>query len=117
MNQPLNHNLLLPRTMHNATMNETITNNDHHNSDAVTLHQRLDRALFEGKYIIFWGIYFCFVGIKILSSPSGLVDEIFADLDPKDAVGMRLAASQFATILGCAWFTNGALVLMQRLTA
>lgn len=84
-------------------------------SDAVTLHQRLDRALFEGKYIIFWGIYFCFVGIKILSSPSGLVDEIFADLDPKDPVGMRLAASQLATILGCAWFTNGALVLMQRL--
>ncbi|KAL7545019.1 hypothetical protein ACHAWF_008387 [Thalassiosira exigua] len=83
-------------------------------NDAVTLHQRLDRALFEGKYIIFWGCYFCFVGMKILSSPLGLVGETF-DLDENDAVGNRLAAAQMTTILGLAWFTNGLLVLMQRL--
>mmetsp|Transcript_32777 Transcript_32777/g.60412 ORF Transcript_32777/g.60412 Transcript_32777/m.60412 type:complete len:224 (-) Transcript_32777:77-748(-) len=84
-------------------------------NDAIALHQRLDRALFEGKYIVFWGCYFCFVGMKILSSPLGLVGETFGDLDPNDAVGNRLAAAQIVTILGLAWFTNGALVLMQRL--
>jgi hypothetical protein len=78
--------------------------------DNLSLHERIDRAAFEQNYTIYWGIYFCLVGMKLAFSPATVVSEVFSGID-SDAMG---PACHMTTVLGLSWLTSGLNVLMQR---
>jgi hypothetical protein len=78
--------------------------------DNVSLHERMDRASFEQNYTIYWGVYFCLVGMKLASSPATVVSEVFSGIHP-DAMG---PACHMTIVLGLSWLTSGLNVLMQR---
>lgn len=73
----------------------------------VTLHERIDRAKFQGNFTIFFGVYFVIVGAKLLSNPAEVVFETFPGETGNGP------ASHMCTILGLSWLTSGITALLQ----
>lgn len=87
-------------------------------ASTTALHRRMDRAAFEQKYSFFWALYFILVGGKLLLTPLISVGECFPNAFPSTSTEELTPAGHAAVhmtgILGWSWFTNGVLVVAQR---